>query len=83
MLMKWGEDILNVRPERVEDAWKAWTNGVDVSILNWYTSMKYCFLQLSSEGTSSFRVTMAGVLGGKSPSDISQTKGKAGEPVCC
>ena len=40
--MEWGEDILNVQPGREEDAWKAWTNGVDVSILNWYTSMRYC-----------------------------------------
>jgi GTP cyclohydrolase I len=37
MLMTFGEDIIKVLPERVEQAWEAWTNGVDVSNGNGFT----------------------------------------------
>lgn len=37
MLMTFGEDIVKILPERVEQAWEAWTNGVDVSNGNWIT----------------------------------------------
>ena len=33
MLMKWGEDILSVLPEKADEAWEAWTNGIEVSFV--------------------------------------------------
>ena len=32
MLMKWGEDILSIPPESADEAWEAWTKGIEVSI---------------------------------------------------
>ena len=30
--MKWGEDILRIAPESVDEAWGAWTKGHEVSM---------------------------------------------------
>ena len=32
MLMKWGETILSIPPVSADEAWEAWTKGIEVSM---------------------------------------------------
>lgn len=40
--MKWGETILSIPPESVDEAWEAWTNGIEVS-MEYFSHCSECY----------------------------------------